>query len=195
MTDVPADPTEPPSHDQKPRRRRWQLISITAVIVGLGVAAVVRVSDGSTPTDLEAGDGEQAPAFRLPGLADPDETITLESADGRPVILTFWASWCVPCRREMPAFEALHQKLGGRVAFIGINHQDRRADALDLLADTGVKYPNGHDAQGEVARSYGLYGMPTTVFISADGAILARRTGEISADQLERTVDELLLDR
>lgn len=94
----------------------------------------------------------------------------------------------------MPTFQSVHERLGGRVAFIGINHQDRCEDALDLLAETGVTYPTGYDPAGDVARAYGLFGMPTTVFISADGEILARRTGELDADELERTIEELLFD-
>ena len=110
-------------------------------------------------------------------------------------MLNFWASWCVPCRREMPAFQALHDQLGERVAFVGIDHQDGRTPALALLADTGVTYPTAHDPAGDVAQAYGLYGMPTTVFISPSGERLATRTGEIRADELERTIRQLLLDR
>ncbi|MPY94947.1 MAG: redoxin domain-containing protein [Acidimicrobiia bacterium] len=106
---------------------------------------------------LRHGDGEPAPTFRLPDLRDPARDIALADFAGRPVVLNFWAAWCGPCRREMPAFERLHHQLGDRVAFVGINHQDGRSDALALLAETGVTYPSAHDPAGEVAQAYGLY--------------------------------------
>ena len=91
-------------------------------------------------------------------------------------------------------FQSLFEQLGDQVAFIGIDHQDRRAAALDLLTETGVTYPTGYDPVGDIARAYGLFGMPTTVFISADGVILARRTGEMDALELERAINDVLLD-
>jgi len=76
-------------------------------------------------------------------------------------------------------------------SILGVNHQDNRSAALDLVAETGVRYPAGFDPDGEVARSYGLFGMPTTLFISPDGSLLERRTGEISEKQLVATIDRL----
>jgi thiol-disulfide isomerase/thioredoxin len=107
------------------------------------------------------------------------------------VLVNFFASWCVPCRKEMPAFQAVSAQLGDRVAFIGVNHNDDRAGALQLLADTGVRYPTGYDPEGHVAASYGLFGMPSTLFVGADGTLLETHTGEISRDQLEQTISRL----
>ncbi len=164
-------------------------------IAAVGFAIAWQAREQPAATALQRTSGEQAPAIRLPDLVDPQQEVQLSDADGLPVVLNFWASWCVPCRHEMPAFEAVYRRLGDQVAFIGINHQDRRDDALALLADTGVTYPVGHDPQGEVARDYGLFGMPTTVFISKSGEVLARRTGEMTAEELERTINEILLAR
>lgn len=165
------------------------------LVVFAVTATVITVEQSSdSPTALRPGDGELAPAFRLPDLRDPTRTIALADYIGRPVVLNFWASWCLPCQREMPAFQALHAKLGERVAFVGIDHQDGRTPALALLADTGVTYPSAHDPAGDVALAYGVYGMPTTVFISPTGERLATRTGELRPDELERTIRQLLLD-
>lgn len=193
MTDQAHDPDKPAVARLGCFRRRGPRAAIAAVVVAVIVVAVMQARAAPRPTDLQRTSGERAPAIHLPDLVDPDRTIDLRDVAGRPVVLNFWASWCVPCRREMPTFPALYERFGDRVALIGINHQDRRSNALDLLTETGVRYPTGHDPDGQVARAYGLFGMPTTVFISADGAILARRTGEIDADELERTIDDLLL--
>ena len=99
-------------------------------------------------------------------------------------MVNFWASWCVPCRTEMPALEAAHERFGGRVAFVGVDHQDDRASAVRLVAQTGVTYESGFDPQGTVAAAYGLYGLPTTVLVSADGVVVAEVTGAVTEQRL-----------
>lgn len=132
-----------------------------------------------------------APAFAVPDLRDETRTIELEQLRGHPVVLNFWASWCVPCRKELPAFQALYGRMGDQVTFLGMNHQDSRDDAVALLQKSGVQYRSGFDPQGRVARAYALYGMPTTVFISSEGRILATRTGEMSESQLADDIRDL----
>ena len=132
-----------------------------------------------------------APAFAVPDLRDETRTIELEQLRGHPVVLNFWASWCVPCRKELPAFQAVYGRMGDQVTFLGMNHQDSRDDAVALLRKTGVQYQSGFDPKGRVARAYALYGMPTTVFISAGGRILATRTGEMSESQLADEIRDL----
>jgi len=126
--------------------------------------------------------------FTLPRLDDPAETVSLESGD-QPVVLNFWASWCVPCRREMPALQAVASRLDGRVRFLGVNHQDGRDAALELVAETGITYASGYDPQGTVARQFGVFGMPTTVFVDARGQIVERRTGELTRAELEAAIE------
>jgi len=127
----------------------------------------------------------------VPDLRDEKAIIELGDLRGRPVVLNFWASWCVPCRREMPAFQAAHRQLGERVAFVGMNHEDGRRPALAFLDETGADYPSGYDPEGKVAAAYGLRGLPTTVFISGDGRILATRRGEMTRPELDRAIEEL----
>lgn len=194
MIDTADGPTEPASGHVAWFRRRAPRVAAATVLLAVAVVAAIQVRAAPLPTALQLASGERAPDIQLASVVDPEQTVDLRDVAGRPVVVNFWASWCVPCRREMPTFQALHERLGNRVAFVGIDHQDRREDALDLLAETGVTYPTGYDPAGDVARAYGLFGMPTTVFISVDGEILARRTGEIDADELERTIQRLLLD-
>lgn len=194
MTDTVDSSPDPASSQVAWFRRRAPRVAAATVVLAVAVVATIQVRAAPPSTALQPTSGERAPDIELPLVVDPERTIDLRDVTGRPVVLNFWASWCVPCRREMPTFQAAHERLAGQVAFIGINHQDRREDALDLLAETGVTYPIGYDPAGDVARAYGLFGMPTTVFISAGGEILARRTGELDADELERTIEDLLFD-
>jgi cytochrome c biogenesis protein CcmG, thiol:disulfide interchange protein DsbE len=176
------------------RRRRRVVRLGCAVAAAIAVTLITAAAQGGTtldPSALREGDGAAAPEFQLEDLRDPKETIDLAGFAGRPVVLNFWASWCVPCRSEMPALQAAHQRLADRVVFLGVNHQDSRTAAIDLLDETGVTYPSGRDPGGEVAASYGLYGLPATVFIGPDGELLATRTGEISETELDQTVTEL----
>lgn len=183
--DVTTGPTAPANdrHSSPPRWRRPVVLATLSVVLVLSVVVTLRYRPGDTAVVRSDAD-RTAPAFAVPDLRDETNTITLEEFRGRPVVLNFWASWCVPCRKEMPAFEALHDRLGNRVAFLGMNNQDSRRDALGLLRETKVSYPLGYDPAGRVARAYSLRGMPTTVFISAEGKILATQTGQMSESQL-----------
>ncbi len=175
------------------RRRPWVLRLVAAGGVVLVVAAIfVAATARGSQDGLQAPDEPRAaPTFSLPDLRDPSRRIELAAYRGRPVVLNFWASWCVPCRREMPHLEEVHRAQGERVVFLGVNHQDGRAPARDLLAQTGVTYPSGHDPEGKVASAYRLLGMPSTVFISPSGKIVATRTGEMSRSQLEDAIRAL----
>ena len=166
--------------------------AIATVVIAVALGAVFSNGGGSAP-----GESAQrpAPAFSLPEVRDPSGRVELGSLRGKPVVVNFWASWCVPCRKEMPDFEAAHQQFGDRVAFLGVNHQDGRTPARDLLRQTGVTYPSGSDPDGKVAADYGLRGMPSTVFISSDGQIVASRTGELSRSELDGMIEKLLLPK
>ncbi|MGH2695754.1 MAG: TlpA family protein disulfide reductase [Actinomycetota bacterium] len=167
------------------------IVAATAVAVLLAPSAQRELRDLTDGGPSRATNRGPAPAFALDNLVEAASPVALDDYRGRPVVLNFWASWCVPCRREMPVLADGHRRVGDRVAFVGINHQDRRSDALELLADTGVTYPSGFDPDGGVARAYAIFGLPTTVFISADGEILEQRTGELSTQQLEAALGRL----
>lgn len=128
---------------------------LAAAAVALVVVAVVavRFRPGGSPVVRTAG-GRTAPSFAVPDLRDKTSTIRLERLSGHPVVLNFWASWCVPCCKELPGFEAVHRRVGDRVTFLGMNNQDSRGDALRLLRQTKVSYPSGSDPSGRVAKAY-----------------------------------------
>ena len=193
--DVPTatDPEPRPRPSRRRARGRWLVAVAVLVVVGLVAAAVFALSssdDGSDTAEL-VRENRPAPTFALPDLRRPEAVLALELLRGRPVVVNFWASWCPPCLREMPAFERVHQRQGDRVTFVGVNHRDERDSALHLLGETGVTYASGFDPEGKVAESYRLLGMPTTVFISPSGRVVATRRGEMSQRQLEAAIDEL----
>ena len=168
----------------RPRQGRRRVLAAVAAIIALSAVAAVIVTKPGSDTPVAVKREGAAPAFDLPRLGAPGERVSLADFAGRPVVVNFWASWCVPCRKEMPAFQAVYERIGAKVAFVGVNHQDGRSAAEEFQAATGVRYPSGYDPQGKVAAAYGLFGLPTTVLID-DGRIVARKVGEVTQRELE----------
>lgn len=110
---------------------------------------------------------------------------TVDIAPGKPVVVNFFASWCTPCLLEMPDFEKVHQQLGDRVEFIGLNLQEDKARALKVKDSTGVTYTIGLDPKGDLYRRFGAIGMPATAIIDASGAAVDVHTGALTAKALQ----------
>lgn len=179
-----SDADAQPAADRPHRRSRRTLVGV-AVAGVVAVAVVTALAwRGSTATTAPGA----APAFELPRLDQPEATVSLQEYRGKPLVLNFWASWCGPCREEMPAFQAAATRLGDRVGFLGVNHQDSRSPALQLMKETGVEYASGYDPKGKVAPDYGVRGMPATIFISPEGVVLERRLGQLNAADLDRAL-------
>ncbi len=105
------------------------------------------------------------------------ETLRLSDLEGKVVVLNFWASWCPPCRWEMPAFERISQEYGDEgVVFVGIALTDTLRAAKEFADSAGVTYPLALDKTGEIARAYNVVGLPTTFFIDREGMIQRRLT-------------------
>ena len=119
------------------------------------------------------GEPETAPDFTVETFEG--ETLRLSDLRGQVVVLNFWASWCPPCRWEMPFFETISQEYKERdVVFLGIAMSDTMKDAGDFADAAGVTYPLALDTTNEIARDYEVLGLPTTFLIDKDGAIKRR---------------------
>ncbi len=174
-------------------RRRWPTLAVVTAIIALSAsAALVAISRSSTvgQSPLVGRTGRPAPLFTLPSVTSPGTTVSLASLSGTPVVINFWASWCIPCRAEMPLLEAAFRSSHGRVRFIGIDSNDSPGAARSFLRVVGVTYPTLSDANGQIAIRYGLFGLPTTVFVSASGAVLGRSIGELHAGSLPSALHE-----
>jgi len=186
----PTDLTEPV--EARPRRRRFAWgVAGAVVLAAVSVAVAVATSDNleKTPGTIKLAGG--AKLFVLEDVRPGHPAVDLSKLAGQPVVLNFFGSWCPPCIRELPAFEAVSQRFKGRVAFVGVTFNDTREAARGVLERSGVTYPAGYDPRNDVAFDYGLVGMPTTVFISPEGNQVERRDGEFSEVQLEATINRL----
>lgn len=116
------------------------------------------------------------------------ETVALASLRGGPVVVNFFASYCVPCVKEMPALEEVHQDLSGAVEFLGLAVADRPEEAKALVERTGVTYRTALDKDSTVITALGGIVLPTTVLLGPDGEVVASHSGEISAAELRDLV-------
>ena len=166
--------------------------SVVAGILLIGVMAVVAVGFSRDPSRIESPlVGRSAPEFRLVSL--DGATIDLAGLRGHPVVLNFWASWCIPCRDEAPLLRAAQRRYAPQnVTFIGVVYQDGAASAQAFVDRYGIAYPSLLDPDGRTALDYGVYGIPETYFIADDGTIRAKQIGPLDAASLERQIGEML---
>jgi cytochrome c biogenesis protein CcmG, thiol:disulfide interchange protein DsbE len=181
------EPEPPP-----PRRRRWGwwlAAGVVAVAAAVGVAINTDEELGKLPGTIKLTG--PAPTFTLEDVRAGRPPVSLEALRGKPVVLNFFASWCNPCIREMPALEAMAERYKGRVHFVGSTFNDRRDAAKEVLERTGVTYPAAFDPSSDLAVDYAVRVMPTTFFIDSEGNFVERKDGEISEVQLRSVIDRL----
>jgi cytochrome c biogenesis protein CcmG/thiol:disulfide interchange protein DsbE len=136
--------------------------------------------------------GNQAPPFTL-AMFD-GSSHSLEQLRGKAIVLNFWASWCFPaCYEEAPYLEAVWQTYRDRgLMVIGVDIQDRDADAKAFIERFKLSFPNGPDLQGKISIDYGVYGVPETFFIRKDGTIHYKHVGALNEKLLTARVEEML---
>jgi thiol-disulfide isomerase/thioredoxin len=181
------------TQEDAPRRRRrllWLLGAVVLVAGSVGVAFATS-DDLAKPDRKTVKLAGSAKIFSLEDVRPGHPNVRLLDFQGKPVVLNFFGSWCPPCLREMPDFQAVAQRYKGRVAFVGVTFSDTRPQAEAVLRRTGVTYPAAFDPESKVALAYGLTGMPTTVFISPKGKLLERAQGELNEPQLEKILERL----
>jgi cytochrome c biogenesis protein CcmG, thiol:disulfide interchange protein DsbE len=118
-------------------------------------------------------------------------TSALGELHGDPVLVNYFASWCVPCKTEMPALEEVHQELGDQVTFLGLAINDRPEDVRRTVDDTGVTYRIGRDVDDRVFTATGALGpLPATVLLDEGGSVVEIHRGELTADDVRSLLAE-----
>lgn len=169
-----------------PSRRRLAMFLPVAVFAGLAfvLASGLGRNAGEIPSALI---GKPVPLFSLPPVQG--RTLGLSSADlrGEVSLVNVFASWCVACREEHPLFMRL--KAGGTVPLHGLNYKDQPADAAKWLGTLGDPYTRtGADLNGRVAVDWGVYGVPETFVVGADGRIAYKHIGPVTEQSLGETI-------
>ncbi len=146
---------------------------------------------------LTTQQAEDAPGDRLPDLTldciGSDRAVALRAVGGVPTVLNVWASWCLPCRKEMPAFQRVHAAAGGSVRFLGVNVADSgEAAARSTIQQTGVAYANVRSPGRAMLNGLRVPGPPVTLFVDARGTLVHREVGELTDDELRARIAEHL---
>ncbi len=176
-------------------------MALRGIVRALGVFLIVLAASWLEPQPGAVGWGAPAVGAPAPGFALKNfdgTTLMLKDLVGKVVILNFWASWCPPCRTEMPLLERMWTAYKERdVVIVGINSgQDTWNDARAFLRTHKVTYPNVRDETGRVAATYGVVAMPTTFFIGRDGRVQERFVGafvgDVGDEELGKRIEVLL---
>lgn len=174
----------PPSSRSRMLRRAWILVP-AAAFVGLLTFGLLRA--GEAP-----GIGDTAPEFTAERL-NGGGSLSLNELRGRPVLLNFWASWCVPCEDEGPMLRAGFERYGNQVHFVGVDIRDARGDAQEFVRRHKLDYEHVRDERLQIYDDYGLTGQPETFLIDSDGRIVQHISGPLlSEDDLFVLLEELV---
>jgi cytochrome c biogenesis protein CcmG/thiol:disulfide interchange protein DsbE len=177
-----------------PRRRLdWIVLSIVVAVLGAAwvganrVEASAAVAAGGPPS---AEIWHPAPDF---ALATPGgETVRLSDYRGQAVVLNFWATWCPPCRAEIPGMQAASAAYAGSAVVLGVDVQESGQQVGSFMAQHDMTYPVLLDPTAAVSRTYAVRALPTTYFIDERGMITAVETGGLNQPLLFTRIDRLL---
>lgn len=184
-------------------QRMVALLAVALLLMGCGASgAAVEVQ---LPSDAAANIavnsrlvGREGPA--VPGQPAPDfqytmvdgRSVRLSELRGKKVLINFWATWCEPCRSEMPDLEKVAQTYGDSLAVIGINKGEQADVFPDFLREIPVSFPLVANPDGDIALAYGVVsGIPQTVFVDSDGIVVSRHLAPMSYSAISAQLDQL----
>ncbi len=179
----------------KKQSNLWPWLAMIAAVLLLGGGWIIISSDkaieGAEPA-LEAAPVKGHPAPEITLETTAGETVNLSDFKGKPVLINFWATWCPPCRAEMPDFQALHRELGDDVVVFSVNASSQdNGDVNAFMEEFGITFPVLLDKTGLAGVTYNVRGLPTTVFVDRNGVINEIFTGGLNKAYLEAKLSEL----
>jgi cytochrome c biogenesis protein CcmG/thiol:disulfide interchange protein DsbE len=176
-----------------------RVLMVVVVIASLGALFTFGLLRGSPDRNIPSNFLERAvPDFTLPlyerYIAEFGPQFTLSDHVGTPMVVNFWASWCQPCYLEAPHLQLAHQRFGDQVLIVGIQTQERdaREAGRAFLDRFNFTFPNVYDNDSRVSVDYGLFGVPETFFVRADGTLLYKHIGPVDTALMTEKIEALL---
>ena len=200
MTDSNADHrsagTDGSVTDVAARRRNPRSRLLTATVGAVAVATLLLLTLFVGGSDDPAPVGaEPAEILALAFTTTEGGTATLADYDGRPLVVNFFASWCPPCRAELPDLEAVHQQLGDEVILLGVNQDFTEETWKAFVDESSITFETVFQPNSEIWSELGTQAMPTTALISPDGEVVRLWAGVLTDDKLIELIDEHLLEQ
>jgi thiol-disulfide isomerase/thioredoxin len=181
------------------RTAAWALLAFALAGCSGGQQPSPQSSAPLAPQDSKSGAKASAdqpsPGFQAADIAATDavtgKPVELSSLKGQVVMLNFWATWCMPCRQEMPAMEQFQKEVQGKVKVLALGGDSSEApDKLAAYAgDLGLTFTILHDG-GTAVNAYRVFGLPTTFFIDQNGIIRSRHTGALTLPEMRQLAEE-----
>ncbi len=185
---TPADDDRQPQSDGSLSGK-----TILGGVVAAAVAVVLLLAVFSGSGDDAPSDVEEFAALSF--LTADGQTSTLADFQGDPLVVNFFASWCAPCRAELPDFEAVHLANGDAVRFVGVNHDLDEVTWRTFVEETDITFETVFQPNTEIWNALDAKGTPATAFISADGKLLQLWTGVLNDEKLQELIDLHLLEK
>jgi peroxiredoxin len=171
-------------------------VAITLIAVGfgsllwMGQQSATSASQQADPL-VQASKGMTAPDFAL--FSPEGQEINLSDYEGQVILINWWATWCPPCKAEMPAINAFYESYqADGFVVLAVNSQEGASTVKDFIQDNGFTFPVLLDSQGQVMDRFHVRALPTSFIIDRHGVIQHIQTGEITSQQLEAIVEPLL---
>ena len=172
-------------------RLNWIYWLAGAIIVAAVIAVYFRGGSSSQGSGPAALAGQPAPSFAVPELSG--RTSGLDAYRGRVVVMNLWASWCPPCRAEMPDLQRLYQAYQSRnVVVLGVDQGESANRVADFARSLGIHYPILLDQQQQYGRVYAALGLPTTIVVDRSGIVVRGFDGALSYPQMEEAIKPLV---
>lgn len=177
--------------------KKSHFLSITIIVLVIVAIAVIELRKPkqnlilNDDEDVGISIGKTAPDFELKDLSN--KNVKLSSFKGKNVILNFWASWCPPCREEMPEFQRIYSENNNKLVIIGVNLQESRENAETFVKKFGITFPILLDPNAQVKDMYNVFTQPVTYFIDSNGKIVDKKFGPLTSEEIDEKIAKMNL--